>query len=69
MNNELMSFKSRYLAGEIEFDEIHKYVAVWNNSDDARRLAEYLGLNEEEEDIWIDESDEALMELLDKQRA
>ena len=35
------TFKERYLAGEIEF----------------------------EEDVWIDESDEALQEMLDKQKA
>lgn len=68
MSEEVMKFKERYLAGEIEFDEIHRFASRWNQSDDPRRLAEYLGLNEEEEDIWIDESDEALKEILDKQR-
>ena len=33
-----------------------------------RRLREYLGLNVQEEDVWISDSDEALMELLDKQK-
>ena len=28
-----------------------------------------LGLNADEEDVWIDESDEALQEMLDKQKA
>ena len=32
-------------------------------------LREYLGLNAEEEDAWISVSDEALKELLDKQRS
>ena len=41
----------------------------WNNSDDERTLAVYLGLNADEEDVWIDESDEALQEMLDKQKA
>ena len=36
--------------------------------DDERTLAKYLGLNEEEEDVWIDESDEALREMLDHQK-
>ena len=40
----------------------------WNNSEDMRTLREYLGLTAEEEDVWIDDSDEALMELLEKER-
>jgi len=63
-----MNFKEAYLAGEIEFDEIHKYTSRWNFSDDLRSLREYLGLNEEEEDVWISDSDEALEELLQTQR-
>ena len=38
-----MTFKERYLAGEIEFDEIDRYVEEWNNSDDLRTLAQFLG--------------------------
>lgn len=64
-----MTFKERYLAGEIEFEEIDRYVSQWNNSDDERRLALFLGLNADEEDAWIDDSEEALKELLDKQKA
>ncbi|MCD2492007.1 hypothetical protein LQE92_05125 [Lacrimispora sp. NSJ-141] len=63
-----MTFKERYLAGEIEFEEIDRYISRWNNSDDMRTLREYLGLNAEEEDIWIEESDEALQEMLDSQK-
>lgn len=63
-----MNFKERYLAGEIEFEEIDRYISQWNNSDDPRTLAQFLGLNAEEEDVWIEDSDEALMEILDKQR-
>lgn len=65
-----MTFKELYLAGEIEFEEIDKYISRWNRShnEDFRTLREYLGLNEEEEDVWIEESDEALQELLDKQK-
>lgn len=62
-----MNFKERYLAGEIEFEEIDLYISQWNNSDDTRTLAQFLGLNAEEEDVWIDDSDEALKELLDSQ--
>ena len=65
----MANFKERYLAGEIEFEEIDDYVDEWNNSDDTRTLAQFLGLNEEEEDVWIDVSDEALQELLDGQKA
>lgn len=63
-----MTFKEKYLAGEIEFEAIDDYVDEWNNSDDERPLAKFLGLNADEEDVWIDESDEALKEMLDKQR-
>ena len=61
-----MTFKEKYLAGEIEFEAIDEYIDIWNNSDDDRTLAKFLGLNAEEEDVWVDDSDEALQELLDK---
>ena len=35
------TFKERYLAGEIEFEEIDRYISRWNNSDDERTLAVY----------------------------
>ena len=63
-----MTFKEKYLAAEIEFEAIDDFIDIWNNSDDERTLAKFLGLNAEEEDVWIDDSDEALKELLDKQR-
>lgn len=63
-----MTFKEQYLAGTIPFEEIDRYVSEWNHSDDPRTLREFLGLNAEEEDIWIDDSDEALKELLDQQK-
>ena len=61
-------FKELYLAGEIEFEEIDDYVEKWNNSDEHCTLREYLGLNAQEEDVWIEDSDEALQELLDSQK-
>ena len=64
----MANFKERYLAGEIEFEEIDDYVDEWNNSDDTRTLVQFLGLNEEEEDVWIDEGDDALYELLEQQK-
>ena len=63
-----MNFKQKYIAGEIEFEEIDNYISEWNMSDDERTLAVYLGLNAEEEAVWIDESEEALEEMLDKQK-
>lgn len=63
-----MTFKELYLAGEIEFDEINRYISRWNRSDAPETLRVYLGLNEEEEDVWIEESDEALKDLLDRQK-
>lgn len=62
------NFKERYLSGEIEFEEIDDYVDEWNNSDDPRTLAQFLGLNEEEEDAWISVGDDALYELLEQLR-
>ena len=63
-----MTFKEKYLAGEIEFEAIDDFIDIWNSSDDERTLAKFLGLDAEEEDVWIDDSDEALKEMLDKQR-
>ncbi len=63
-----MNFKERYLNGDIPFEAIDDYVDEWNNSDDSRTLREFLGLSVEEEDVWIDVSDEALQELLDQQK-
>lgn len=63
-----MNFKEKYLAGEIEFEEIDDYSYEWGMSDDERTLAQYLGLNAEEEDAWGSVSEDALRELLDKQK-
>ena len=63
-----MTFKEKYLAGEIDFEAIDDSIDEWNNSDDERTLAKFLGLNAEEEDVWIDDSDDALKEMLDKQK-
>ena len=61
-----MNFKEKYLAGEIEFEAIDDYIVEWNNSDTTETLAKFLGLNGEEEAIWIDESDDALKNVLEK---
>lgn len=63
-----MTFKEKYLAGEIRFEEIDDYIEIWNNSDDERTLAQFLGLDADEEDVWIDDSDEALKAMLDQKR-
>lgn len=64
----MATYKERYLAGEIDFEEIDEYSYQWGISDDNRTLAQYLGLNEEEEDAWVSISEDALKALLDKQR-
>ena len=65
---ENRKYKELYMAGEVEFEEIDRYVSRWNRSDSIDTLAIFLGLNEEEEAVWIDESDEALQEMLDRQK-
>ena len=62
------NFKERFLAGEIAFEAIDDYSYEWGMSDDERTLAQYLGLNAEEEDAWVSVSEDALRELLEKQR-
>ena len=63
-----MKFKEKYLAGQIPCEEIDIYIQEWGENEEPCTLREYLGLNEEEEDVWVSDSDEALMELLDKQK-
>lgn len=64
----MADFKELYLAGKLEFEAIDDYVDEWNNSDDERTLAQFLGLNEEEEDAWISVGDDALYDMLERQR-
>lgn len=64
-----MKFKEKYLAGEIELEEIDDFVSDWNQSDDLQTLANYLGLNEEEEAAWIDIGEEALFDMLESEKA
>ena len=64
----MSTFKEKYLSNEIEFEAIDDYSYEWGMSDDERTLAQYLGLNAEEEDAWISVSEDALKELLDKQK-
>ena len=64
----MANFKEKYLAGEIEFEEIDEYSYQWGMSDDERTLAQFLGLNAEEEDAWVSVGEDALRDLLDGQR-
>lgn len=64
----MKKFKEKYLAGEIAFEEIDDYSQEWGFSDETVTLREYLGLNEEEEDAWISVGEDALKELLDRQK-
>ena len=48
--NTEKKFREKYLAGEIEFEEIDDYSQEWGFSDTTDTLREYLGLNAEEED-------------------
>ena len=63
-----MKFRERYMRHEAEFEEIFVLKDEWNFSDETCTLREYLGLTAQEEDVWISESDEALEELLEKER-
>lgn len=65
---KMETYKERYLAGEIEFEEIDDYSYEWGMSDDERTLAQYLGLNADEEDAWVSIGEDALKNLLDSQR-
>ena len=68
MENTEKKFKEKYLSGEVEFEEIDDYSQEWGFSDEPVTLREYLGLNAEEEDAWVSVGDEALKELLDRQK-
>lgn len=63
-----MTFKEKYLAGELSFEAIDDYIEQWGNSESELTLAKYLGLDAAEEEVWIDESDEALENMLKKQK-
>lgn len=63
-----MKFRDRYMRREAQFEEIFDLTDKWNFSDEICTLREYLGLTAEEEDVWISESDEALEELMKKER-
>ena len=62
-------FKEAYLMGKLEFEDIDDYIEEWGELEgDDRPLREFMGLTVEEEDAWIDEGDDALKAMLEKQR-
>ena len=63
-----MTFRERFMNHETEFDEIFDLTDKCNFSDETCTLREFLGLNAEEEDIWISESDEALEAFMEQER-
>ena len=56
------------MMGEVPFDDIFSLTDKWNFSDEACTLREYLGLTAKEEDVWISDSDDALEELMEKEK-
>ena len=63
-----MTFRERFMKHEDEYDEIFDLTDQWNFSDETCTLREFLGLNAEEEDIWISESDDALEQFMEQER-
>lgn len=63
------TYKELFLKGEIEFEAIDDYSYKWGMSETEETLAQFLGLNKEEETAWVEDSEDALRELLEKQRA
>ena len=66
----LPRYRRKMLERELEAHIYEKaeFLAESGMSDDERTLAQYLGLNEEEEDAWVSVGEDALRELLDKQK-
>lgn len=64
----MKAFKELYLAEVIAFSAIDDYSYEWSVGDDDNSMAQYLGLNVEEEDAWISGSKRALKKLLDAQK-
>lgn len=63
-----MKFRELYMKGELPFDAIFDYTDTWSQSDETCTLREYLGLTVQEEDVWVTDSDEALEELMERER-
>lgn len=49
----LRTFMERYLAGEVEAEDIDDFVEEWHNGKHAASLAEFLGLSDDEYWRWV----------------
>jgi hypothetical protein len=69
VNSEASTFFDLYSRGDIPAQRIDEYVADWHASDDAeqRSLAAFLGLTDEEYDIWLMDPD-TLPQILSARR-
>lgn len=65
----MATYRELFIRGEIEFEAIDDYSYKWGMSEGEDTLAQYLGLTKEEETAWVEDSEEALIELLEKARA
>lgn len=64
----MATFKELYISGQIDFEAIDDYCFEWSNQEIDGTLAQYLGLNAEEEDAWVSVSEDALKAILDSQK-
>ena len=62
------TFRERFMDDETTFDEIFDLTDEWSDSDTNMPLREYLGLNAREEEIWVEESDEALEDYMEQEK-
>jgi hypothetical protein len=63
MSNQQATFVELCLAGEVDDREIDDFVDRWHEGNDARGLGEFLGMTEEEYEIWV-ERPESLRSIL-----
>ena len=49
----LSTFMDRYLAGEVDAEDIDDFVEEWHNREYATSLAEFLGLSDDEYWRWV----------------
>ena len=63
------TFFDLYSRGDVSADRVNDFIAAWHASDDneQRSLAAYLGLTDEEYDVWLMDTD-ALPQVLSARR-
>lgn len=63
------TFFDLYSSGAVSADRINDFISAWHASDDEeqRSLAAYLGLTDEEYDVWLMDTD-ALPQILSARR-